>query len=306
MRRLPPLNGLRAFEAAARHLSFSRAAEELFVTPAAISHQIKGLEDFLGITLFKRMPRAVILTEEAQTVLPSITEAFDKLDQAAGMLIDNKASGVLTVTSAPTFAAKWLLPNLDSFSAQYPDISVRLDARLETVDFDREGVDVGVRLGGGKYPGMRTDCLFAETVVVVCHPKMMEGPKPLRDPSDLKNHTLLHVDWGKKMEDPLPDWNMWLKSAGIEDVDATRGPVFTVEDMAIAAAARGSGIALASVYAVRDEIDKGILVMPFAQKMETSVAYWVVAPERTADNGKVKAFRDWILATAKETGLTGG
>lgn len=305
MRRLPPLNGLRAFEAAARHLSFSRAAEELSVTPAAVSHQIKGLEDFLGVTLFKRMPRAVILTEEAQAVLPLVSEGFDKLDQAAGLLTDNNASGVLTVTSAPTFAAKWLLPNLDSFALQYPDISVRLDARLETVDFDREGVDVGVRLGSGNYPGMRTDRLFAETVVAVCHPKMMEGPKPLREPADLKYHTLLHVDWGKKMEGPLPDWTMWLKSAGVEDVDPTRGPVFTVEDMAIAAAARGSGIALASVYAVREEIEKGNLVLPFARKIEASVCYWVVAPVRTAENAKVKAFRDWILATAKETGLTG-
>lgn len=305
MRRIPPLNGLRAFEAAARHLSFSRAAEELFVTPAAISHQIKGLEDFLGVTLFKRMPRAVILTEEAQMVLPIITEAFDRLDQAAGLLMDNKASGVLTVTSAPTFAAKWLLPNLDSFTEKYPDISVRLDARLDTVDFDRDGVDVGVRLGSGKYPGMRTDRLFAETVAVVCHPKVMEGPHPLHEPSDLKHHTLLHVDWGKKLEGPVPDWAMWLKSAGVDDVDPTKGPVFTVEDMAIAAAVRGNGIALASVYAVRDEINKGNLVVPFARKIEATASYWVVAPERTADNAKVKAFREWILATAEETGLTG-
>ena len=305
MRRLPPLNGLRAFEAAARHLSFSRAAEELYVTPAAISHQIKGLEEFLGVTLFRRMPRAVILTEEAQTVLPLISEGFDKLGQAASLLTDGNASGVLTVTSAPTFAAKWLLPNLDSFSLLYPDISVRLDARLETVDFDREGVDVGVRLGRGNYPGMRTDRLFDETVVAVCHPKLLDGPKPLREPADLKHHTLLHVDWGMKSEDPLPDWTMWLKSAGVEDVDSKRGPTFTVEDMAIAAAVRGSGIALASVYAVREEIEKGTLVLPFARKMEASVSYWVVAPERTAENTKVKAFREWILATAKETGLTG-
>lgn len=307
MRKLPPLNGLRAFEAAARHLSFSRAAEELFVTPAAISHQIKGLEDFLGVTLFRRMPRAVILTEEAQTVLPLISEGFDKLVQAASLLTESNASGVLTVTSAPTFAAKWLLPNLDSFSLLYPDISVRLDARLETVDFDRDGVDVGVRLGSGHYPGMRTDRLFAETVVAVCHPKMLEGPKPLREPADLKHHTLLHVDWGIKMqgEGPLPDWTMWLKSAGVEDIDPKKGPVFTVEDMAIAAAARGSGIALASVYAVREEIENGTLVLPFERMIEASVSYWVVAPERTAENTKVKAFREWILATAKETGLTG-
>jgi len=185
MRQLPPLNGLRAFEAAARHLSFSRAAEELHVTPAAISHQIKGLEDYLGVTLFRRLPRAVHLTDEAQLVLPSISEAFDALDQAASMLKENKTSGILTVTSAPTFAAKWLLPRLSDFSALYPDINVRLDARLETVDFDREGVDVGVRLGNGKYPGMHVDPLFNETVVPVCHPKYLKAPHALRKPSDL-------------------------------------------------------------------------------------------------------------------------
>lgn len=305
MRQLPPLKGLRAFEAAARHLSFSRAADELFVTPAAISHQIKGLEDYLGVTLFRRLPRAVHLTDEAQLVLPSISEAFDKLDQAASMLKENKTSGILTVTSAPTFAAKWLLPRLSDFSALYPDINVRLDARLETVDFDREGVDVGVRLGSGNYPGMHVDPLFNETVVPVCHPKYLEGPNALREPSDLKHHVLLHVDWGRKIEGPVPDWMMWLRSANVDDVDSTRGPVFTVEEMAIAAAVRGTGIALASVYAVRDEVESGTLVVPFEQSIEAGVSYWVVAPERTANNAKVKAFRDWILKTAKETGLAG-
>lgn len=305
MRKLPPLNGLRAFEAAARHLSFSRAAEELFVTPAAISHQIKGLEDFLGITLFKRMPRAVILTEDAQTILPLVSEAFDRLDQAAYMIKENKTTGVLTVSSAPTFAQKWLLPNLDSFTDAYPDINVRLDARLNTVDFEKDGVDIGVRLGNGQYPGLRTDRLFAETVIPVCHPKLLEGDHPLKSPEDLKYHQLIHVDWGNKIEGPIPDWMMWLKSAGIEDVDSSRGPVFTVEGMAIESAVKGIGVALASTYAVRDDVEKGNLVIPFNRTIEAAAYYWVVAPERTADNAKVKAFREWILETAKETGLTG-
>lgn len=299
------MNGLRAFEAAARHLSFSRAAEELFVTPAAISHQIKGLEDFLSVTLFKRMPRAVILTEEAQTVLPLITEAFDRLDQAASMIKENKTTGVLTVSSAPTFAQKWLLPNLDSFTDAYPDINVRLDARLNTVDFEKDGVDIGVRLGHGRYPGLRKDRLFGETVIPVCHPKLLSGEHPLRTPEDLKYHQLIHVDWGNKIEGPVPDWMMWLKSAGIEDVDSSRGPVFTVEGMAIESAAKGNGVALASTYAVRDDVEKGNLVIPFNRTIGAAAYYWVVAPERTADNAKVKAFRDWIIATAKETGLTG-
>ena len=306
MRKLPPLNGLRAFEAAARHLSFSRAAEELYVTPAAISHQIKGLEDYLGVALFRRLTRSVILTEEAQTVLPLVTDAFDKLSQASGLLKESERSGVLTVTSAPTFAAKWLLPNLDDFSAQYPEISVRLDARLDTADFERDGVDVGVRLGSGQYPGMRTDALFTEIVLPICHPRFLQGPTPLREPADLKNVPLLHVDWGRKIEGPVPDWDMWLRSVGVDGVDASRGPTFTVEEMAIAAAVRGQGVALASSYAAREDIEQGRLVVPFEASIRASASYWVIAPERTADHPKIRAFRDWIMRRARETGLTGG
>jgi len=305
MRKLPPLNGLRAFEAAARHLNFSRAAEDLFVTPAAISHQIKGLEDYLGVSLFRRLPRAVILTDEAQAVLPMVAEGFDKLAQAMDALKETGGSGVLTVSSAPTFASKWLLQHLDDFVEQYPDINVRLDARLDTIDFQRDGVDVAVRLGGGVYPGMRVDQLFDEHVVPVCHPKFLEKPHPLKRPSDLKHHTLLHIDWGN-IQAPFPDWNMWLASAGVDDVDPTRGPVFTVESMAIAAAVRGTGIALASTYAVADELADGQLVAPFTQTLQSEISYWVVAPERTADQPKVRAFREWILKRARETGLTRG
>jgi len=304
MERLPPLNSLRAFEAAARHLSFSRAAEELFVTPAAISHQIKGLEDFLGVTLFRRMPRAVMLTDDAQMILPLISEGFDKLAQAVTLLKQSESSGVLTVSSAPTFAQKWLLEHLDDFSEAYPDINVRLDARLDTVDFDRDGVDVAIRLGAGKYPGMRVDQLFDEQVVPICHPKFLEGPNALKRPEDLKHHTLLHVDWGN-INAPFPDWQMWLASVGVDDVDYTRGPVFTVEGMAIDAAARGSGVALGSTYAVREELKRGALVVPFDRRLTSEISYWVVAPERTADQPKVKAFRDWLLRHARETGLSG-
>lgn len=305
MRKLPPLNGLRAFEAAARHLSFSRAADELFVTPAAISHQIKGLEEFLGVTLFRRMVRTVILTDAAQSVLPLVTEAFDKLADAAERLKITEHTGVLTVTTAPTFGAKWLLQHITAFSEAYPEISVRLDARLDLVDFERDGVDVAIRLGSGDYPGMRVERLFAERVVPVCHPKFLEGPDRLQTPEDLRQVTLLHVDWGK-MTGPLPDWQMWLTSAGIDDVDYKKGPSFTVESMAIAAAVRGSGVALASTYAVEEELANGQLVIPFPRALTPEAAYWLVAPERTADHPKVKAFREWILRTAQETGLSGG
>ena len=305
MRQLPPLNGLRAFEAAARHLSFSRAAEELFVTPAAISHQIKGLEDFLGVTLFNRLTRTVTLTQKAQSVLPLVTDAFDKFDIATRQLKENESSGFLTVTTAPTFGAKWLLQRLGDFSEAYPDITVRLDARNEMVDFDRDGVDIGIRLGSGNYPGMRVDQLFLEKVVPVCHPKYLKGKDALHTPSDLNNVTLLHVDWGK-ISGPLPDWQMWLASAGIEDVNATKGPTFTVEGMAISAAVKGAGVALASTYAVEEELESGQLVIPFSHTLLAEAAYWLVTPERKANHPRIKAFREWILKTARETGLASG
>ncbi len=304
MRKLPPLNGLRAFEAAARHLSFSRAAAELHVTPAAISHQIKGLEDFYGVALFRRMPRAVLLTDEAQAVLPLVSEAFDKLAEASEMIKESEASGLLTVTSAPTFAAKWLVQRLPRFSALYPEISVRMDARLEIADFDRDQVDVAIRLGDGNYPGMKVDRMFQEEVLPVCHPDLLSGPHPLKEPSDLKHHTLLHVDWGN-LSGPLPSWRMWLASAGVTDVNPDKGPVFTVESMAIQAAMSGSGVALASTYAVADDIKAGRLVVPFERSLPSHFGYWVVTPPRTANQPKIKAFREWILAEAAEQRISG-
>ncbi|MDA0997935.1 MAG: transcriptional regulator GcvA [Proteobacteria bacterium] len=304
MRKIPPLNGLRAFEAAARNLSFTKAAQELFVTPAAISHQIKGLEEYLGVRLFRRLTRSVILTDAAQSVLPLVSEGFDRLAQAGEVLKQSETSGVLTVSSAPTFAAKWLVLRIPDFAERYPDISIRMDARLELVDFDRDGVDVAVRFGNGDYPGMQIDRLFNEEIVPVCHPKLLDGPNPLRHPDDLKHHRLLHVDWGK-MTGPLPDWNMWLASAGVSDVDPTRGPVFTVESMAISAAAQGSGVALASTYAVTEEIADGRLVIPFARSLKTHTSYWVVCPRRTANLPKIRAFREWVIEMAAATDISG-
>ncbi|NNF77554.1 MAG: LysR family transcriptional regulator, partial [Rhizobiales bacterium] len=178
MRRLPPLNSLRAFESAARWLSFSKAADELFVTPAAISQQIKQLEDYLGIALFHRMTRAVRLTEEARTVLPLVTEGFDKLAEAVEHLAQNQETGVLTVSSAPTFAQKWLLPRLPNFGDKHPDIDLRLDASLLSRDFERDGIDIGIRLGLGDYPGLHVARVFGEQVSVVCSPKLLTADPP--------------------------------------------------------------------------------------------------------------------------------
>ncbi|MDH3740926.1 MAG: transcriptional regulator GcvA [Hyphomicrobiales bacterium] len=297
MRRLPPLNSLRAFEAAARWLSFSKAADELFVTPAAVSQQIRQLEDYLGIALFHRKTRAVSLTEEARTVLPLVSEGFDRLAEAVERLARDEASGLLTVSSAPTFAVKWLLQRLPDFSDKNPDIELRLDASLDSRDFARDGIDIGIRLGTGNYPGLHVERVFGEEVSLVCSPKLLTGANPLRVPEDLKNHRLLHVDWGD-FNMPLPDWRMWTKAAGIEGLDVDHGPRFTVENMVIEAAIAGNGVALVSHHAIAEELKAGRLVRPFDLVLKADFSYWLVCPHEHLRRAKVKAFCDWLLDEA--------
>jgi len=297
IRRLPSLKSLQAFEAAARWLSFSKAADELFVTPAAISQQIKQLESYLGIPLFRRMTRAVELTAEAKTVLPLVTEGFDKLAEAVDRLARDEEAGLLTVSSAPTFAIKWLVHHLTDFSDKYPEIDVRLDASLETRDFDRDGIDVSIRLGLGDYPGLHIAKIFSEEVSPVCSPKLLGGAKPLRTLEDLKDHRLLHVDWGK-LTRRSPDWRMWVQAAGIEDMDVDRGPRFSVENMAIEAAINAGGVALVSHSAVVEDLKAGRLVRPFDLAVQSDIAYWLACPHSHMRHAKVRVFCEWLLSKA--------
>jgi len=297
MRKLPPLKSLQAFEAAARWLSFSKAAEELFVTPAAISQQIKQLESYLGITLFHRLTRAVQLTDEAKTVLPLVTEGFDRLAEAVERLFREEETGLLTVSSVPTFASKWLVHHLTDFSNKYPDIDVRLDASLETRDFQRDGIDVSIRLGMGDFPGFHVARIFGEEVAPVCSPKLMSGANPLLFCEDLKKHRLIHVDWGA-LTSQSPDWHMWAKAAGIEDVDVNRGPRFTVESMAIEAAINADGVALVSLSAVVEDLKAGRLVRPFDLALQSDIAYWLVCPHGHMRSAKVRVFSEWLLSEA--------
>jgi LysR family glycine cleavage system transcriptional activator len=295
-RRLPPLNSLRAFEAAARHLSFTKAAEELHVTPAAISQQVKNLEDYCGTPLFRRLTRALILTDAGQAVLPLLREGFDKLAEAMVRLEALERSGVLTVSVGPSFGAKWLVPRLDRFRAAHPEYDVRIDATDALADFGADGVDVALRYGRGVYDRLHADCLMAEVSFPVCSPSLLAGPHPLRRPDDLRHHTLLHVQW--KMEsDAAPNWRMWLRAAGVDGVDAERGPRFSMEGMAVQAAVEGQGVALASGSLVGDDLKAGRLVRPFppAAGEATAFRYYLVYPEATAANPKVAAFRAWVM-----------
>ncbi len=301
-RNLPPLNSLRAFEAAARQLSFTKAAEELHVTPAAVSHQIKALEEQLGVALFRRLTRALRLTEAGQAALPSLRDGFDKLAEGVARARAHETSGAVTVSVGPSFAAKWLVPRLDRFRMAHPDIEVRIDATDQLVDFERDNVDLSIRFGSGHYPGLEVEpLLIEETIFPVCSPALLEGPQPLREPTDLRHHTLLHLDWDLERV-TAPSWRMWLLAAGVHDVDYMRGPVFSMESLALQAAMEGQGVALVSSVLAGHDLAAGRLVMPFNLSVcdPLDFRYFVVTPKRTAELPKVAAFRGWLLAQAAE------
>jgi LysR family glycine cleavage system transcriptional activator len=291
--RLPPLIAVRYFEAAARHLSFTKAAQELHVTHSAISHQIKSLEEWFGMPLFRRLNRSIVLTEAGQAYVRPVREALEKLGEASRALRAREQSGTLTVSVIPSFAAKFLVPRLGSFRRAHPDIDVRISASERLVDFAREDVDVAVRYGRGTWPGLRIDRLVRENLFAVCSPKLLRGPTPLRTPADLVNHTLMHdSDWPESM------WERWLAAAGVK-IDQPKSRLsFNYSNLMIQAAIDGLGIALAQEALVRDDLATGRLVKPFDVDMPSEYAYYVVAPEATAERPKVAAFRNWLLTEA--------
>lgn len=290
--RSPPLNSLRTFEAAARHLSFTRAADELNVTQAAVSHQIRALEDRLGRKLFRRGPGGIRLTAEGQRYLPGIRNALEAIHEATEELLSADSHGTLTVTTLPSFAARWLVPRLGSFTARHPEIDVRIAPSVHRVDFAKEDVDLGIRYGTGDYRGLRSTRLMSEDIAPMCSPTLLEAPPALSAPKDLAQHTLLH-------EDGNTDWRNWLMAAGVNEVDWTRGPVFLDGSMLIQAAVSGQGIALGRGVLARDELRAGRLIQPFELRLPAEYAYYVVCPEETFGRFKITAFRDWLLDQAQ-------
>ena len=293
LRRLPPLNALRSYEAAARHLSFTKAAGELGVTPAAVSHQVKMLEDHIGIPLFQRVNRQLVLTEAGAACLPGIRTAFEGLATAVDTISTAGRSGVLTVSVAPSLAGKWLLPRLERFKAIHPDIDVRVSASLQLADFASGEIDVAIRYGTGRYPGLWSERLVSEAVVPVCSPKLLEGSNPLRSPDDVRFHTLLHDDTPDD-DASCPSWEMWLKAAGVEGVDATRGPRFNQSSLVLEAAILGHGIALAKSTIAAADLAEGRVVKPFELTLPLEFAYYIVAPESKSLMPKVNLFIRWL------------
>lgn len=291
-RRIPPLKSLRAFEAAGRHLSFTRAADELFVTQAAISHQIKALEEFLGLPLFIRQNRKLLLTDEGQNYWPKIRDIFENLTSATEQIKYQLAGGPLTVSVVPTFATSWLIPRLSKFNKTYPEIEVRLKASDDTVDFLREDVDVAIYYETGNYPGLHSVTLLNERLTPLCAPALLEGNIPLGKPEDLKQQNLLH-DFN------TGDWQRWLRAAGIKGIDLSHGSVFSHTSMVLQAAIFGQGIAMGHLVLSQADILSGRLVQPFELTMESDLSYDVVCPIESAQRPKIKAFIDWLLETVQ-------
>jgi len=286
--RLPPLNALRTFEAAARHLSFTKAATELFVTQAAVSHQIKALEEHLGMPLFRRLNRALMLTDEGQALVPFVRGAFEQLEDGVRKLRQGQSAGFLILSVLPSIASTWLIPRLRHFQTRHPEIEVHMTATDRVVDFSREPVDAGIRYGLGHWPGVRSMRLLSAEMMPVCSPQLLEGPHPLRTPDDLIHHQLLHV-----LNSP-DEWRMWLMAAGVEGVDPDRGVRFDHTALALQAALNGMGVAIGPAPLVESDLAAGRLVEPFEFELPTESAYYFVSPESTAEQPKIKAFRCWL------------
>jgi LysR family transcriptional regulator, glycine cleavage system transcriptional activator len=291
MRKLPPMSTLRSFEAAARLLSFSKAADELLVTHGAVSRSIRSLEDYLGIKLFKRNIRAVVLTQAGANYFSVVRELLDKLSSTTVTLMDQQSSGVVNVSTLDSFAAKWLVPRLFRFSQKHGDIDVRLATSEQLANFSSDGIDLVIRYGRGTYPGLTSELLVKEELTPVCSPKLMQGEHPPRTLADLRHHTLIHDEF------PI-DWVSWLRFAGAPEIDARRGIRFQSSVHAVQAAVQGDGIVLGRSALVADDLKAGRLVQPFALTQPTDLAYYVVYPPQSIARPKVKAFRDWLIDEA--------
>jgi LysR family transcriptional regulator, glycine cleavage system transcriptional activator len=289
--RLPPLNALKAFEAAARHEIFTRAAEELCVTQGAVSHQVKALEAELALKLFNRERQRLIITEAGKDYLTVVRDALDRIAVGTERLLQRQNAGVLTVSTSPDFAAKWLVHRLGHFADAHPGIDLRVSATLHHVDFAREEVDLAVRHGEGSWPGLDTVRLSAEQLFAVCSPKLISGRRRLNKPADILNFPLLHLD-------SRADWTNWLQAAGLDGADVMHGPVLNRASMVIDAAINGQGIALARTTLAAWDIINGRLVRPFSESLRLSKTYWIVCPKATATVPKIVTFRDWLLAEA--------
>lgn len=303
MRFVPGTRALRTLAAAGKHLNFTRAADELGLTPAAVSHQIKEIEDQLGVVLFTRTSRTIRLTEAGSALVDASVDALDLLNRAVSRARKmTRGTALLKVTLDAQFASKWLMRRIDSFRKLHPDMELRFDISYEVRDFDLDDVDVAIRFGMGKYPGLVADRLFDNMIIPVCSPALLASGPPLRVPRDLFHHTLVHIEWSQQGV-TWPNWRMWMAAAGVDDFDDSRSVVFTTSSDAVQAAIDGSAVALADFAMVANDLSEGRLVRPFDLGIRVSreFAYFLVYPKNAADDPRIVAFRAWILDEAEKT-----
>ena len=300
---LPGTRALRTFEAAARHLNFTRAADELGLTPAAVSHQITEIEDQLDLVLFTRTSRTIRLTEAGNVLLDASVDALDLLNRAVSRARKmTRGTALLKVTLDAQFATKWLMRRVDDFRRQKPGIELRFDITYDVRDFDLDDVDIGIRFGTGRYPGLAAHRLFDNIIIPVCSPALLASGPPLKQPRDLFNHTLAHIEWSRQGV-TWPNWRMWMQAAGVDDFDDSRTLVFGSSTDATQAALDGNAVALADFAMVANDLSQGRLVRPFELgiKVAPDFAYFLVYPQAVKDDARVVAFRKWLLEEATKT-----
>jgi len=293
---LPPLNALRGFEAVARHMSFSAAAQELRITSAAVSQQIKNLEDFLGVQVFSRQGRRIQFTEAGRQILPGVEKGFSNLADAVRPYLNPVSADYLSCSTVGAFAARWLVPRLPGWTTLHPDIDVRISATGEVVEFERMGIDVAIRLGTGEWGGHYTELLLPEEVVPLCSPDLLDSDSPLREPGDLCHHQLIHFT--PPFGQLNTKWSDWMEIAGVENIDPSHGLFFNEGTVALNAATRGQGVVLAPRVLAAEELSVGTLVIPFETKLPTDLAWYVVMPKQNLNRPEVAAFRDWLIGEA--------
>lgn len=303
MRLIPGTRALRTLAAAGRHLNFTRAADELGLTPAAVSYQIKEIEDQLGVVLFVRTSRSVRLTEAGIVLYESATEALDLVNRAVSRARKMaRGVAVLKVTADAQFAAKWLMRRVERFRKLHPHIELRFDISYEVRDFGLDDIDVAIRFGTGKYPGLAADRLFDNVVVPVCSPRLLVSGPPLKEPRDLLHHTLVHIEWSRRGV-TWPNWRMWMAAAGVDDFDDSRTVVFGTSSDAVQAALDSDAVALADFAMVANDLSEGRLVRPFdlGIRVPPEFAYFLVYPREVAFDPRIVIFRNWILDEAAKT-----
>jgi LysR family glycine cleavage system transcriptional activator len=288
---------LRAFEAVARHLSFARAAEELFVTKAAVAQQVRLLEDEIGAPLVERAGRGLKLTESGAAGARALADGFATLARGARAMREARGRRFLVINSTASFAATWLVGRIGRFKWAHPEIDVLVDANPLEDSLDRGAVDAMIRWGAGDFPGLAKTLLFKEDIFPVCAPALAQGQRPLRAPQDLQSHTLLHLEWNPNFPS-WPTWTDWLKTAGASGVDASRGVFFNQMSMAIAAAAQGQGVALSSLAIAADDLASGRLVAPFSTSVSTPFGYYFLCRPEDAETPRIKALREFLVAEA--------